>query len=164
MCRLRLHVAALGERLSPPWWRTEFLSSTGLRYVQRLFPRVYLAAALESATVAARRDHDANISRRSFHLFRLSAHMERQLADLIRTEGAFADYPVPDISAQLVEMLEALAFPEATLTGTGPRLVGSVNDINKPTTINRLASLYAYAARKGERVYPYFEAGGSCVV
>jgi len=158
MCRLRLYVAALGERLSPPWWRTEFLSPTGLRYTQRLFPRIYLAAALESATVAARRDHDANIGRRSFHLFRLSAYIERQLADLIRTESAFADSTVPDTSAQLIEMLEALALPEVTLVGTGPTLVGSINDISKPTTINRLASLYAYAARKGERVYPYFEA------
>src|SRR5215471_6648991 len=105
---LRLYVAALGERLSPPWWRTEFLSPTGLRIVQRLFPRIYLAAALESATVAARRDHDANIGRRSFHLFRLSAYMERQLAELIRTEGAFADSTVPDTSAQLLEMVEAL--------------------------------------------------------
>ena len=158
ICHLRLHVAALGERLTPPWWRTEFLSSTGLRYVQRLFPRMYLAAALESATVAARRDHDANIGRRSFHLFRLSAHMERQLADLIRAEGALGESIISDTPAQLIEMLEALALPEATLVGTGPRLVGSINDITKPTTVNRLASLYAYAARKGERVYPYFEA------
>jgi len=158
ICHLRLHVAALGERLTPPWWRTEFLSSTGLRYVQRLFPRMYLAAALESATVAARRDHDANIGRRSFHLFRLPAHTERQLADLIRTEGALEESIISDTPAQLIEMLEALALPEAMLTGTGPRLVGSINDITKPTTVNRLASLYAYAARKGERVYPYFEA------
>jgi hypothetical protein len=84
--------------------------------------------------------------------------MERQLADMIRTDGALAASPVPDTSAQLIEMLEALALPEATLRGPGPRLVGSINDINKPTTIKRLASLYAYAARKGERVYPYFEA------
>ena len=86
------------------------LSSTGLRYVQRLFPRMYLAAALESATVAARRDHDANIGRRSFHLFRLSAHMERQLADLIRTEGALGESIISDTPAQLIEMLEALRF------------------------------------------------------
>ena len=84
--------------------------------------------------------------------------MERQLADLIRTEGALADSTISDTPAQLIEMLEALALPEATLIGTGPRLVGSINDISKPMTINRLASLYAYAARKGERVYPYFEA------
>jgi hypothetical protein len=129
-----------------------------LRYTQRLFPRVYLAAALESATVAALRDHDANIGRRSFHLFRLSAHMERQLADLVRTEGTLADSTIPDTSAQLIEMLEALALPEVTLVGIGPTLVGSINDISKPTIIKRLASLYAYAARKGEKVYPYFEA------
>ena len=84
--------------------------------------------------------------------------MERQLADLVRTEGALADSTIPDTSAQLIEMLEALALPEVTLVGIGPTLVGSINDISKPTTINRLASLYAYAARKGERVYPYFEA------
>jgi len=158
MCHLRLHVAALGERLSPQWWRTEFLSPTGLRFVQHLFPRTCLAAALESATVAAQRDHDANIGRRSFHLFRLPAHLERQLGDLIRSESTFADAKIPDTPAQLVEVLEALALQGTTLTGTGPRLLGSINDISKPTTINTLASLYAYAARRGERIYPYFEA------
>ena len=155
---LRLHVAALGERLSPQWWRTESLSPTGLRYVQRLFPRTYLASALESATVAARRDHDANIGRRSFHWFRLPAHIERQLGDLTRSEGAFVDSTIPDTPAPLIEVLEALALQGTTLVGTGPRLLGSVNDISKPTTLNKLASLYAYAARQGERIYPYFEA------
>jgi hypothetical protein len=156
--RLRLHVAALGERLSPQWWRTEFLSPTGLRIVQRLFPRTYLATALESATVAARRDHDANIGRHSFHLFRLPAHIERQLQDLIRTEGAFTDSKIPDTPEQIIEVLEALALQGTTLIGTGPRLLGSIKDISTPTTVNKLASLYAYAARKGERIYPYFEA------
>jgi hypothetical protein len=45
-----------------------------------------------------------------------------------------------------------------TPVGTGPRLLGSINDMSKPTIINTLASLYTYAARKGERIYPYFEA------
>jgi hypothetical protein len=158
ICHVRLHVAALGERLSPQWWRTEFLSPTGLRYVQRLFPRTYLAAALESATAAARRDHDANIGRRSFHLFRLPAHMERQLADLIRTEGALTDSKILDTPEQIIEVLEAFALQGTTLTGTGPRLLGAIKDISTPTTINKLTSLYAYAARTGERTYPYFEA------
>ena len=158
ICHLRLYVAALGERLSPQWWRTEFLSPTGLRFAQRLFPRTYLAAALESVTVAAGRDHDANIGRRSFHLFRLPVHIERQLGDFIRTDGAFADSQLPDTPAQLIEVLQALAFQESTLVGTGPRLLGSMNDIATPLTIKKLASLYAYAARQGERTYPYFEA------
>jgi hypothetical protein len=129
-----------------------------LRFVQRLFPRTYVAAALGAATVAARRDHDANIGRRAFHLFRLPAHMEGQLADLIRTERAFVDSTIPDTAAQLIEVLEALALQEATLVGIGPRLLGAIDDISKPMTINKLALFYAYAARKGERVYPYFEA------
>jgi hypothetical protein len=91
-------------------------------------------------------------------LFRLPAHLERQLGDLIRSGGIFADTKIPDTPAQLIEVLEALVLQETTLTGTGPRLLGSINDISKPTTINTLASLYAYAARTGERIYPYFEA------
>jgi hypothetical protein len=84
--------------------------------------------------------------------------MERQLADLICTEGVFADSTIPETPAQLIKMLEALALQEATLVGTGPRLLGVINDISKPATISKLASLYAYAARQSERVYPYFEA------
>lgn len=123
---LRLQVAALGEWLSPPWWRTEFLSQTGLRYVARIFPRTVLAAALESTTMAARRDHDASIGRQSFHLFRLPAHMESQLAHLIHTDGTFADSELPDTPEQIIEALEVLALQGVTLTGTGPRLLGSV--------------------------------------
>jgi hypothetical protein len=84
--------------------------------------------------------------------------MERQFADLTRTEGALADSIIPDTPAQLIEVLEALAIQGRTLAGTGPRLLGSIKDISTPTTINTLASLYAYAARKSERIYPYFEA------
>jgi hypothetical protein len=91
-------------------------------------------------------------------LFRLPAHIERQLAELIRTERAFVDSAIPDTAAQLIEALEALALQEVTLVSIGPRLLGSIHDISKPTTITKLASFYAYAARKGERVYPYFEA------
>ena len=76
--------------------------------------------------MAARRDHDANIGRRSFHLFRLPAYMENQLVDLMRTEAAFADSDIPDTPEQIIEVLESLAPQETTLTGTGPSLVGSI--------------------------------------
>ena len=108
--------------------------------------------------MAAQRDHDASIGRRSFHLFRLPAHLESQLATLIHTDGAFAASEIPDTSEQVMEVLEVLALQGTTLIGSGPRLVGAINDISKPTTINKLASLYASAARQGERIYPYFEA------
>lgn len=84
--------------------------------------------------------------------------MERQLTDLICTEGAFANPDIPDTPAQLIAVLEAVALQETTLGGTGPRLLGSIDDISKPMSIKKLASLYACAARQGERIYPYFEA------
>ena len=158
VAHLRLQVAALGERLSPPWWRTEFLSQTGLRYVARIFSRTALTAALESTTMAARREHDASIGRRSFHLFRLPAHLESQLAHVIHTDGVFTDSGLPDTPEDIIAALEVLALQDTTLTGAGPRLLGSIKDIHKPATITKLAALYAHAARKGERTYPYFEA------
>lgn len=109
--------------------------------------------------MAARRDHDANIGWRSFHLFRLPAYMENQLVELMRTEPTFAGTDMPNTPEQVIEILESLSPQETTPTGTGPRLVGSIKDISKPTAISRLASLYAHAARKGERIYPYFAAG-----
>ena len=92
------------------------------------------------------------------HLFRLPAHMERQLGDIIRTEGTLAHCTIPETPAQLIEELEVLAVQETPLAGSGPRLLGAVNDLSKPTTLHKLAALYAYAARQGERIYPYFEA------
>jgi hypothetical protein len=108
--------------------------------------------------MAARRDHDASIGRRSFHLFRLPAHLENQLAHLIHSDGVFADFEIPDTPEHLIESLEVLARQGTALTGIGPRLLGSIKDMHTPATITKLASLYAHAAREGERTYPYFEA------
>ena len=36
---LRTIIAALGERVTPPWWRTQFLTDFGLRTIARVFPR-----------------------------------------------------------------------------------------------------------------------------
>jgi hypothetical protein len=156
--RVRLLVAALGERVAPSWWRTEFLSPTGLRYVERIFPRNSFSAALQSATIAARRDHDASIGTRSFHLFRLPAHRESQLIELLRAGHSSLDYQIPDTADQLIDALEAIAGNTTPPTGSGPKSIGSAADISKPASVTTLAGMYAKAARSGKRTYPYFEA------
>lgn len=55
---LRAVVAALGERTTPPWWRTQFLTDAGLRAVSRIFPRTAVSSAVTSACIAARSEHD----------------------------------------------------------------------------------------------------------
>ena len=87
---LRTLVATLGERTSPPWWRTQFLTDFGLRTLTRVFPRTAPSAALSSVVIAARDDHDKRIGiGRRYHLFRLPSNMEHALATRL-TMAAFA--------------------------------------------------------------------------
>jgi hypothetical protein len=51
---LRTLVLALGEISNPPWWRTKFMSNVGISFLQRIYPRTYFLAALNSAGKAAR--------------------------------------------------------------------------------------------------------------
>ena len=157
LMRLRLLVAALGERLPQPWWRSQFLTPTGLRYMERVFPRRSVPVALESATVAARRDHDTNVGARSYHLFRLPPHLEDQLAETIADGGINAD-DLPDSTEGLAERLTQLSSAASLPSGSGPKLLGTVTQVLKPAVLGSIAGLYARAAQEETRIYPYFEA------
>ena len=157
LLKLRLLVAALGERLPQPWWRSQFLSPTGLRYMERIFPRRFAAAALESATVAACREHDANVGARSYHLFRFCPHLEDRLAKAV-AEGALDSDILPETAPGLLALITQLGSDTDLPSGTGPKSLGSVDDILKPSTLAKIAGLYARAAQDKSRIYPYLEA------
>lgn len=159
LLRIRLLVAALGERLPPPWWRSQFLTPTGLRYVERIFPRRPLAAALASATLAARREHDANLSIQTYHLFRLPPHLEGQFAESVR-DGALDVKDLPDSVEMLSEALERFDLGANCPTGSGPKSLGQINKLLNPDTLGWIASMYATAVREQTRAYPYFEIYG----
>jgi len=158
LLRLRLLVAALGERLSKPWWRTQFLTPTGQRYMERVFPRRSLPAGMESATIAARRDHDANVGTRSYHLFRLPPHLEDQLAETVAEHG-LDSVELGDGLNEVLENVIQLGSGASLPSGSGPKSLGSVKEVLKPAPLASLAALYAKAAQEGTRIYPYFEAG-----
>ena len=157
--RIRLLVAALGERLPQPWWRSQFLTPTGLRYVKRIFPRLPLAAAIASTTLAARREHDMNLGIHTYHLFRLPPHLEDQLAESIR-DGALDANDLPDTVGALTEELEQIHVGDFHSKITGPKSLGKINALLNPETLGRMASMYATAAREQTQVYPYFEETG----
>ena len=78
--RLRILVLALGEAHMSGWWKTQFLSTTGLSYLNRLYPRSSFAAAVRSASRAAKAVHDSSIGVGNvFHLFRLPQQHERRV-------------------------------------------------------------------------------------
>ncbi len=157
LLRIRLLVAALGERLPKPWWRSQFLSPTGQRFMERIFPRRSSAAALESATVAACRDHDANIGARSYHLFRLPPYLENRLAEVVAAGGLDGNR-LPETIPEMVDLLAELGALSKLPAGNGPKLLGSVDGILKASVLSNIAGLYARAAREQSRIYPYLEA------
>ena len=54
LLRLRILVLALGETPECGWWKSKFLSTTGLSFLGRLYPRSDFAAAVRSAARAAK--------------------------------------------------------------------------------------------------------------
>jgi hypothetical protein len=155
LLRVRHLVASLGERVSEPWWRSEFLTPTGMSYLQRIFPRSTGVAALSSATVAARKEHDDKTGLRSFHLFRFPSNIEHQLVD---AANDLTDWTLPADSSGIVELLQELSRGSDIKFSKGPKSLGKITELNKVSTACDIASLYAASVAKNQRVYPYFEA------
>jgi hypothetical protein len=101
---MRVAVAAHGERVSLPWWRTEFLTPAGVASMAMLFPHAGVSSAVRAACEAARELHDARVAKhKRFHLFRLPVAQERAVAALV-SSSEYAD----DIRSILAAGDEAL--------------------------------------------------------
>ena len=159
--RLRILVLALGEAHMSGWWKTQFLSTTGLSYLNRLYPRSSFAAAVRSASRAAKAVHDSSIGVGNvFHLFRLPQQHERRVEEFLRAHGADppqAFAPMLNQREQLLEALEELGSANSS-SARGPLRLGTLSDLQTDAWIAACASAYASAFRQGGKVFPYFEA------
>ena len=161
---LRCAVAALGE--ANRWWRSTFLSPTGFSFLQRVYPRTFVAAAIRSASDAARVEHDARIGRgQAVHLFRLPAAMERALDDALRGMDEFAQAKRQEVLVAPqgpLGLLRELAGDRAASGGTeGPINCGPAARLQEPSAVPLLAAQYLAGFEAGRQVYPYFEMGSS---
>jgi hypothetical protein len=162
LARLRFLVSVLGEAAHAKWWRTEFLTAAGLRFLGRLYPRTSCIAAIRATGVAARGLHDSSIGRGGvFHLFRLPEPFEAQLHVL--AGRGFFDQVLRDLgssleaSESLLTQFEGLAA-ELPETEPGPQRIGSVRDLQRGVLLGKWAGAYLHAFRKEYRVFPYVEA------
>jgi hypothetical protein len=157
---LRLVTAATGERVAPPWWRTQFLTEAGLRSTRRIFPRTALGSALACVTEAARAEHDSRIGIGGrYHLFRLPPRIEQQLASSLN-ESAFSAELEDAIKGGLehvLSMLERLSTGAKLTPKDGPVSLGEIGQLLKSQSFAEIAALYRGAAASGRRSYPYFE-------
>jgi hypothetical protein len=160
--RLQALVLALGEVAIPPWWHTEYLSSTGLRILERIYPRTAFAAAIHATGAAARTVHDASTGLgHIYHLCRLPIPRERKVRTLLQTtHGARLTEelrPALGNRDELMDQLRALAVevPEEVI---GPWCVGKSRDLQRPEVYKRMAGAYLRGFGTGNKIFPYVEA------
>ena len=161
--RLRAVVLALGESVQPPWWRTGFLNETGLRFLERLYPRSAFRAAVHAAGKAACEIHDQAIGRRGvFHLFRLPEALEAE----VRAFASFSENVMETELRQNLGKVDALIAELKEIGGgsqfdrSGPLRIGSEADVYRINAFRKTAAVYAAAFSKNGRAFPYFEMNG----
>jgi len=139
---LRTLVLALGEISNPPWWRTKFMSNVGISFLQRIYPRTYFLAALNSAGKAARDIHDQSVGKVGvFHLFRLcSSEIITMLEDKDKLLQA------------LIKINKSI--PVNSLS-SGAVNIGSEASSHEYDTYNEMAAIYQAAFEKGKQAFPY---------
>ncbi|MBN1630525.1 MAG: BrxE family protein [Thermoleophilia bacterium] len=159
--QLRAVIAALGEAVDPPWWRTEFMTEAGMRFLERLYPRTAFKAAVNATGKAACDAHDHATGRVGvYHLFRLPETLE---AEIYRLQPAADDEFVTRFRAVLGQP-EALVGLLDSLRGTAVAatdVAGAVKVDVSPDHVGNadlaaMASVYFAALNAGKQAFPYF--------
>lgn len=158
---LRLAVGWLGQSGQAGWWRSSFLSETGLAFGAYNFARAPRLAAFSATSAAAKRVHDDRIGKsRTFHLFRL------RLEDEIRVHRAAAEdagalfEPLKFSSAELMQFIEQTAG-ETIDAPVGPVQVGALDHAFTQQALRELAKHYLSAFRQGTECFPFFAGGNA---
>jgi hypothetical protein len=157
---MRALVAALGERTTPQWWRTQFLTDVGLRAIGRVFPRTAIRAAIESTSIVARADHDRRIGvGRRYHLFRFPTTLEHGLIEAMLDDSFCAELTGILKTSQngLLDALAKIASSRRTSATEGAIRLGLPARLVEPSGLEELASHYRSCVETGRRVFPYFE-------
>jgi hypothetical protein len=154
--QLRLIVGFLGSRKQSGWWDCDLLDSTGLRFLENVFPRTARAAALRSTAEAACIVHDKALGRvGSYHLFRLPPALEDRLESCIG-EIDWAERG-KEIESRDTAMAVLKKLADAVVKApSGPVQIGVERKILAPTAIQELAAHYHSAFQDGIQCFPYF--------
>jgi hypothetical protein len=154
--QVRTIVLALGEAHHFGWWKSGFLSPTGLSFLERLYPHTYFAAAIRSSGLAALGVHDYNIGKgHIFHLFRLTQGVERELEIILKeNEGTLKSHFQNSLGDQrfLLSALEEIANGQITSEAVGPALINSPSE----KMVSMLSAYYLHGFLQKKQVFPYF--------
>jgi hypothetical protein len=156
LAMLRILVGYLGERDQCDWWRTSFLSPTGLRYLEFNFPRTVISAGINSVAHAAKELHDRRIGRNGvFHLFRLPHALEQDLHVLLAGDFKTEASMLIRGRGHALNELARLAQGDK-VQSEGPTRIAAIGQLTHRSSLRKLAACYIGAFDCGKQTFPYF--------
>lgn len=151
----KICVLILGETNHMSWWKSEFLSTTGLSFLSRLYPRSPFAHAVRSTSRAALDLHDSEIGKGNvFHLFRMPNEYEIGMNEYLSEKSKeFASH-----FSGFLDSKESLINKLSELSGKRSKYKPGPIQIpyEKATFAGNLASAYVWAFEHNEQIFPYF--------
>ncbi len=160
---LRALILALGETAQPAWWKTKFMNETGLRFLERLYPRTYFQAAVHATGKAACDIHDRAVGRVGvYHLFRLQESLEAEIGRMSpdTDQGFVTDLRValfhPDMKSLLQMLTPLCSNLGAQDVSPGARRLGGDEELLSSSAFRKIAAVYYHAFRQGTPGFPYF--------
>ena len=158
---LRTLVLSLGETSEPPWWRTKYMSGVGFSFLERIYPRSFLKAALNASGKAARDAHDQSVGKVAvYHLFRLPPGLEAELQQfqpqLSAKDLSELHETVEDRSLLLKKLKEVINSATYTDDPTGALKIGTEADCHNWNSYHIMAAIYYSAFTENKKAFPYF--------
>jgi hypothetical protein len=159
--RLRALVLALGESSKPAWWKTEFMNETGLRFLERLYPRTPIRAAVHAAGRAACEAHDQAVGRVGvYHLFRLPEVLEAEMHAVTSSddEAFFSNFrSCLGRHESLLELIAPFCGGEKLRSVvSGPKRIDVELNETMLDGLSKAAAVYREAFKQGKPTFPYF--------
>lgn len=171
LLELRLLVCVLGEKAHFGWWPTSFYEAMSRHFLEPVFGATTRLAQYHGASEAARSVHDEHLNVGAYHLFRLPEEVEQDLHGMILGPTGVSQQPQAGLNREaLLAALERLAArddaaaanpaaaPGILVNNTppaGPIAIGSLQDLEAPSTLALWAGAYWSAFSTQSRSYPY---------
>lgn len=136
------------------------MNETGVRFLERLYPRTFFNAAVHAAGKAATEAHDKAVGRVGvYHLFRLPETLEIEINRMsLDSDQEFIPLFRARLgqSDKLLEILSRLFHSQENVGDLGARRIGAYEDLNKIAYCEKMAAFYHYAFSEGKLGFPYF--------
>ncbi|WP_055669752.1 BrxE family protein [Desnuesiella massiliensis] len=160
--RMRILILTLGGVEHASWWPGHFLTSTGLSFLSRIYPRSDFAAAVNSCNDIAREIHIDSVGNVAvFNILQLPIQYENEIEQFLieNNEILRNEYMkrFSDGSSLINELEKYIGNSKSAKANPGPIRVGFTKDTSFDEFFAKAIQCYYIGFKKGIKVFPYLE-------